>query len=138
AKFSRAQRLFDLDRKKRLHLVEKEAAVAVGAGDERFARVGRDWKGSLLERLGAVNQFLERIVVETAKDEHLAARQEGSVDLETGVLGGRSDERHRSVFDIGKKTILLRAVEAMDLVHEQQCVSAGLCGDARLGEDLLE
>jgi hypothetical protein len=42
AELGRAERLFELDREQGLCLVEEEAAVAVGAGYQRFARFRGD------------------------------------------------------------------------------------------------
>jgi hypothetical protein len=47
------------------------------------------------------------------------AGQEGRVDLEVRVLGGRTNERHGAVFDVRQESVLLGLVEAMDLVDEQ-------------------
>ena len=50
-----------LDREQSLDLVEEEAAVAVGAGDQRVAGFGGDRQRRVLERLGAADQLLERL-----------------------------------------------------------------------------
>ncbi|WP_409035240.1 replication-associated recombination protein A, partial [Novosphingobium sp.] len=42
------------------------------------------------------------------------------VEREAGVLGGRADQRYSAAFNERQKAILLGAVEAVDLVHEQQ------------------
>ncbi len=47
-------------------------------------------------------------------------REERRVDLEVGVLGGRADEHHGAVFDVGQQRVLLGLVEAMDLVDEEE------------------
>ena len=138
AKLGRVERLGDLDREQGLGLVEQEAAVAVGAGDQRLARLGGEREAGALERLGAADQLLERCMVEPAQDQHLAARQQRGVELEARVLGRRADQRHRAVLDVGQEAVLLRAIEAVDLVHEQQGLLAGSRGGPRFGEDLLE
>ena len=120
AELGGTERLGDLDREQCLDLVEQEAAVAVGAGDQRFARIRRHRQGPVLHRFGAADQLLERLMVEPAQDQHLAARQQRGVDLEARVLGRRADQRDGAVLDIGQEAVLLRAVEAVDLVHEQQ------------------
>ena len=48
-----------------------------------------------------------------------AARQQGGVHLERRVLRGRADERDGAALDVGQEGVLLRSVEAVDLVHEQ-------------------
>ena len=49
----------------------------------------------------------------------LRSREQRRVDLEVGVLGGRADQRHQALLDGGKERVLLRLVEAMDLVEEE-------------------
>jgi hypothetical protein len=46
----------ELDREQRLRLVEQEAPVAVGGGDQRLARGGVRGRGALHQRLGLVEQ----------------------------------------------------------------------------------
>ena len=77
-------------------------------------------------------------MVEPAQDQHLAARQERGVEFEARVLGGRADQRDGAVLDVRQEAVLLGAVEAVDLVHEQQGLLPGAGGGARLGENLLE
>ena len=67
-------------------------------------------------------------MVEAAQDQHLAARQQRGVELEARILGGRADERDGAVLDIGQEAVLLGAVEAVDLVHEQQRLLPGAGG----------
>ena len=58
--------------------------------------------------------------------EHAQARQQRRVDLEIGVLGGRADQRDRAVLDLRQQRVLLRLVEAVDLVEEQHRRPAAL------------
>ena len=51
--------------------------------------------------------------------QHSAARQERAVDFKRRILGGRADECDGAVFDCVQQCILLRLVEAMDLVDEE-------------------
>ncbi len=84
------------------------------------ARLGIE-RQFLAERLfGALQQRLERGVVEPMQHEDLAARQQRAVQLEGRVFRGRADQHHGAVLDIGQEAVLLRAVEAMDLVDEEQ------------------
>ena len=64
-------------------------------------------------------------MVEPAEDQHLAARQQRGVELEARILGRRADQGDRAVLDIRQEAVLLGAVEAVDLVHEQQGLLAG-------------
>ena len=49
----------------------------------------------------------------------LAAGEQGRVDLEVRVLGRRPDQRQQPVLDRGQQRVLLRLVEAVDLVEEE-------------------
>ncbi len=77
-------------------------------------------------------------MIEPAQDQHLAARQQGGIDLEARVLGRRADQGHGAVLDKGQEAVLLRAIEAVDLVHEQQGLLARFRCGLRFGEHLLE
>ena len=48
-----------------------------------------------------------------------AAREQRRVDLEVGVLGGGADEDDRAILDGRQQRVLLRLVEAVDLVQEE-------------------
>ena len=61
AQFGRSKRLFKVDREQRFDLVEKEAAIAVSACDQRLARLGSDRKRALLDRFSAADQLLKRL-----------------------------------------------------------------------------
>ena len=73
-----------------------------------------------LARLGAREQLLDRGFVERTENQHPRARQQRGVELERRVLGRRADQRDRAVLHDGEKEILLGAVEAVDLVDEEQ------------------
>ena len=64
--------------------------------------------------------------------------QQRGVELEARVLGGGTDQRHGAALDVGQEAILLRAIEAVDLVDEQQGALSGLAHGLGLGERLLE
>ena len=49
----------------------------------------------------------------------LRAREQRRVDLEVGVLGRRADQRHEAGLDTRQQCVLLRLVEAVDLVEEE-------------------
>jgi hypothetical protein len=49
----------------------------------------------------------------------LRAGEQRRVDLEVGVLGRRPDQLHDAVLDGGQQRVLLRLVEAVDLVEEE-------------------
>ena len=99
---------------------DQVAAVAVGHREHRCPPLGVDRQLAAERRLDAVEQRAERRLVEAPQHQHLAARQQRGVQLERRVLGGGADQRHRAVLDVGQEAVLLGAVEAVDLVDEQQ------------------
>nr|WP_276602730.1 hypothetical protein [Nannocystis pusilla] len=52
--------------------------------------------------------------------QHPHPAQQRRVDLEARVLGGRPDQRAHPRLDVRQQDVLLRLVEAVDLVDEQQ------------------
>ena len=56
---------------------------------------------------------------ERTQDVDTRAGQERVIDLEGRVLGRRADEAQRAVLDEGQERVLLRLVEAVHLVEEQ-------------------
>jgi hypothetical protein len=52
--------MVDRDRKERLDLVEQEAAVAVGRGDQRIARIAGEGQRAPLDLLGPLDELGER------------------------------------------------------------------------------
>ena len=72
----RIERRVEIDVEQGLDLVEQEAAVAVGAGDQRCAGVVGQRAAAADLGLGAPDQGFQRLLVEPAEDQHLAARQQ--------------------------------------------------------------
>ena len=72
------------------------------------------------------------------EDQHLRAAEQRGVELERWVFGGRADQSDGAVLDKGQEAVLLRAVEAVDLVHEEQGLAADPGMFLGLGEDLFE
>jgi hypothetical protein len=66
----------------------------------------------------------ERRLVEAVEDQDLGAREEGGVQLEGRVLGGGPDQHDGAVLHVRQEAILLRLVEAVDLVDEEQRAAA--------------
>ena len=127
------------------------AAVAIGHGDERFARVVSERQLALLMGLGAGKQRLQTLIVKPLEGKHARPRQKRRVELEGWVLRGSADEDDGAVLHVRQEGILLRPVEAMNLVDEEQRSTPKLAlgarrleyfaqiGDARLDRrELLE
>ena len=77
----------------------------------------------------------ELVLGQRGQLDHRAAREQRGVHLEVRVLGRRADQRHEPVLDRVQHRVLLRLVEAVDLVDEEdrpqrRCRRAGL-GRAR-------
>ncbi|MNE20275.1 hypothetical protein D3C80_1133850 [compost metagenome] len=94
--------------------------VAVGQGEHGLARFGRQRQRPLHQGRRPIQQLIQRRVVQTLQHIDLAARQQGAVQLEAGVLGRGADQGDDPLLDEGQEAVLLGAVEAVDLVHEQQ------------------
>ncbi len=114
------------------------AAVAVGHGAQGGAAVGCYRQGPAGVLLGADQETVEGRVVQSAQDHDLAARQDRGVQLEGRVLGGGPDQDDRAVLHIRKEAILLGAVEAVDLVDEQEGALPHLPALGRGFEDLAQ
>ena len=71
-------------------------------------------------RQGAFEDALERLVTQRRELDNPHAREQRSDEREPRVLGRRAHEHDRPVFDVRQKRILLRTVEAVDLIDEQQ------------------
>src|SRR5215213_4530703 len=72
------------------------------------------------------------------EDHHPGSRQERGVELEGRVLGRRADERDGAVLGDRQEGVELGAVEAVDLVDEEQRALAGGAPAARRLEHLPE
>src|SRR5205823_4056980 len=71
----------------------------------------------LAERLRP--RSIDDVVGQRLEHVHGGARQERAVHLERRVLGRRADERQQALLDKRQERVLLRLVEAMYLVDEQ-------------------
>ena len=95
----------------------ERASPPARAGDQRApARPGRPRRRTAAPRCDddgdlLVGQRLERV--------ELHPRHQRRVDLEVRVLGRRPDQRHEPLLDRRQERVLLRLVEAVDLVEEE-------------------
>ena len=69
--------------------------------------------------LGTLEQGQQRLLRQPLQHQHVAARDQRRGQREGRVLGGGADQRHRAVLDLVQEPVLLGAVEAVDLVDEQ-------------------
>ncbi len=117
---------FDRRHRKLLDQVHQTAAVAVRIGDERVARrrLERQSGGREVER--PAHQRGE--VIRRQRLQHVdgRARQQRADHLERRVLGGRADERDGAPLHVRQEGVLLRLVEAVHFVDEQDGRAPGL------------
>ena len=121
-----------------LQHVEKIAPVAIRHADHRLACLRRCWKRAALEHLGAANQGVQRLRIKPVQHQHLGPGEKRTVQLEGWVFGRGANEDDRAILDIGQERVLLRFVEAVDLINEEKCATPLLAPDTGLFEDLLE
>ena len=76
--------------------------------------------------------------VERLEHQNARARQHRRIQLKGRIFGGRADQHDGAVLHHRQETVLLGAVEAVDLVDEQQRALPGLAPRARLLEHPLE
>ncbi len=104
--------------------VEGMACVSVGVAGEQFERfmVGFEMKSAeaaLLIRERAFEQGEDLLIGKRAQRIDAAAGEQRGDDFEGRIFCCRSDEADGAALDVGKKGVLLRFVEAMNLVDEE-------------------
>jgi hypothetical protein len=113
-----------------LEAVQGRAGIAVGHARQPSdgSCVHLDLAGeaaALLDELQRpANESFDGLDLERLQHEDLAAREQGGVQLEGGVLGRRADERDGAVLDVRQERVLLRLVPAVDLVDEDDGMPA--------------
>ena len=107
--------------------IQHLAGIAAAVAEERVRLMDLDL--ALLEDhvLGerAVQQLLQVLDLQGLEDEHLAAGQQGSDDLEGRVLRGGTDQDHGPSLHGAQEGVLLGLVEAVDLVDEKDGRTGG-------------
>ena len=98
-------------------MLSARAGVAAGAAGDHLDELVRDLGAD--RRRSAPDDLAQILVGERLQLDDLAAREQRRVDLEVRVLGRRSDQRHEPFLDGGQQRVLLRLVEAVDLVEEE-------------------
>ena len=107
-----------------LQRVEQAARVAVGYVHQMLQRGLIERHVALAVAASGVGERLPRdgpqfIGVEQAELKDAAAANQRLVDLEIRVFRGRADQDDGAVFHPRQQRVLLRLVEAVDFVHEQ-------------------
>ncbi len=106
--------------------VKQTPCITVGRTDHQFACFfgERQCGKGLGER--ASEQFRQVLVGERLEYVDRRTRQQRAVDFERRIFGGRADESHQSALDERQERVLLRLVEAVDFVDEQDGRAPGL------------
>src|SRR5690606_12377526 len=104
--------------------VERVSSISSGEPHDVIDRIARQLDpllpvSSLLIAKRVLDDLLEVMRAERLEHENARTADERLVDLEVGVLGRRSDKDERAVLHVRQEGILLRLVEAMDLVDEK-------------------
>jgi hypothetical protein len=103
---------------------KRDPRVAVRDPHERFESVVVEHDTRRAQtpfRIGerAANERGDVFVRERVQYEDPRAREQRRIHFERWVLRRRADQRDRAVLDVGQDRILLRLVEAMDLIDEE-------------------
>ena len=72
-----------------------------------------------------VKQLQEVVAVQRIEHIDLCAREQGAYHLKRRILGRRTDECHRAALHGAQQRVLLRLVEAVNLVDEQDGTARG-------------
>ena len=102
------------------HEVQKRAAIPVRHGQQAVPCLGRQRQLSPNDILGPVQKCRQFILRKAFEHQNLRPRQKCRVQLEGRVFGGRAHQQDRPVLHMRQEPVLLRLVEAVDLVDEQQ------------------
>jgi hypothetical protein len=101
--------------------VQQPPRIAVGEADEAGLGIFIEFY------LGARKQLRQVVRIKRFQNINCGARQQSAIHLERGVLGRGADEREQATLDVGKKRVLLRLVEAVHLVDEEDGAPAARC-----------
>ncbi len=115
--------------------VERIAGIAARAARDELDDLAVDLD---VERFCAAPHDLRQLVSRQRLElVDLAPREQRRVDLEVRILGRRPDQRDEAFLDSGQQRVLLRLVEPVDLVEEQDRPLAGAAEAVpRTGENL--
>jgi hypothetical protein len=99
--------------------VEQASGVAIGETDQARARVVVETQPGQRLPAGAFEELAHLVGRERLQHVHRSAREQRRVDLEGRVFGRRADKGQQPAFDIGQESVLLRLVEAMHFIDEE-------------------
>ncbi len=127
-----------------LQRVERLARIGGGEANQLRACVIVERKAEFAESaLGIVHRAIddssERLLGERIQHQHARARKQGRHNFERWIFGGRANQRDEATFNMRQKSVLLRAIPAMDLIDENDCASpSGFHFAARISHRLAQ
>ncbi len=120
------ERLDDLQAGDFLRQIEQIAAIAIRHRPQARARVCVELELLAIMAFDPRQQRFQRRIIQPAQHQHLGPRQQCAVQFKGRVFRGGADQHNSAVFHYRQETILLTAVETMNLVDEQKCALAHL------------
>ena len=112
-------------RKQFFRKIEKEPPVAVGHRFQHVSGFISKRQGPPFESFCTREKSFQCHVIKATQDKHLGTGKDGRIELEGRVLSRRANEDDGAVFHMRQEAILLRSVETVDLIHEQQRAPTG-------------
>src|ERR1700716_3016280 len=82
-----------------------------------------------------VQQLIDRAARERLQPHHSGSGQQCGIDLERRVLRGGAEQCDEPALNMRKHRVLLRLVEAMDLIDEEDGALSDTCALARALDD---
>jgi hypothetical protein len=107
-----------------LEQVQEAARIAIRIADQRLHGDVVEFQVAKAIAACALQQLAHLVVVQGLEHIDLGTRQQGRIDFERRIFGGRADQRHQPAFDERQQRILLGFVETVDFVNEQDRVLA--------------
>ena len=110
--------------RRRLEKIQRSARVAAGRLSDEGERLVVEAEVARAEAAGDVPQRAtgdprDRLGSERLEHDDLASREKRAVQLERRIFRRRADQDDLSRFDVRQEHVLLRAVEPVDLVEEE-------------------
>ena len=109
---------------RQLERIQQAAGIAVGHIDEMLRGFGFDHHGPCAVAAfhiaqSPLQQLVQILRLQRQQPEQPGTADQGLVDFEVGILRGGPDQGDGAVLHPGEQCILLRTVEAMDFIDEQ-------------------
>ena len=101
---------------------QRRSAIAIGHAHQYRPRLLVERQVISLSRLRTHQQRLDTVRPERMEGKHTRTRQKRGIELKRWVFCCRAHQNHCPVFHDGQKRVLLRPVETVNLIDEQQCL----------------